>query len=196
MKYSVGQPLSGTQASQSQNSQRSQIIVDLPATLLTTLPAPDEFFEVRVSRDGTIFETCQACFLADGRSFLVGNEVVRVSRRMLAQKNEVYRLSVGSMPTPHTLQAKVLRPVEPKKGLASLGGGDLKSPMTGKVLVVNVSNGSVVNEGDVLLTIEAMKMENRVLAECAGTIKNLKVAAGQSVNSGDLFLTLEPSVGA
>ena len=80
--------------------------------------------------------------------------------------------------------------VEPKKIASSQGGGDLKSPMTGKILAVNIQNGSKVLEGEVLLTIEAMKMENRIVAECTGTIQNIKIAPGKAVTSGDVLLTL------
>jgi len=54
-------------------------------------------------------------------------------------------------------------------------------PIPGKVLSVNVSQGSEVKEGDVLCTLESMKMENPILAPCSGTITKLEISAEQVV---------------
>jgi glutaconyl-CoA decarboxylase len=58
--------------------------------------------------------------------------------------------------------------------------------MTGRIIRVNVKSGDSVSEGDVLLVIEAMKMENEIAAPLAGTVKEI-VAAGARVSEGDLL---------
>lgn len=171
---------------------QSQIIVDIPKARLNAAPLPNEFFDVLVSRDGKVFQSCKVCLLGDGRSFLIGNEVVRISRKLISQKNDVFRVLLGFMQDSQAFQAKIIRVVSPRKRTVSNTVTEIKSPMTGKVLTVNACLGKSVSEGEILLTIEAMKMENRILAEYAGQIKAMNVTAGQTVTSGDFLLAIEP----
>jgi biotin carboxyl carrier protein len=62
--------------------------------------------------------------------------------------------------------------------------------MPGKILRVSVSVGTAVNAGDVLLILEAMKMENEISAPSAGTVKEVRARGGDSVNSGDALVVL------
>ena len=73
---------------------------------------------------------------------------------------------------------------------ADLGGG-LRAPMPGRVLSVAVVDGQVVARGDLLLVLEAMKMEHRMTAPSAGKVTALRVAAGDQVANGALLVTLE-----
>lgn len=75
---------------------------------------------------------------------------------------------------------------------ASTGGTiNVNAPMPGTVLDVKVSVGQSVNKGDVLLILEAMKMENEITAERAGTIKAIEVSKGSKLGSGDLMVVIE-----
>ena len=69
-------------------------------------------------------------------------------------------------------------------GAALAAGEVIKSPMPGNILKINVSNGQKVNEGDVLLILEAMKMENEVVATKGGTVAQIVVAKGAVVETG------------
>ena len=69
----------------------------------------------------------------------------------------------------------------------------LRSQITGKVLSISATEGTVVEEGDLLLVIEAMKMENRILAPSRVKITSVTVKVGASVSSGDELLRLEAS---
>jgi glutaconyl-CoA decarboxylase len=62
--------------------------------------------------------------------------------------------------------------------------------MPGKVLRVLTSVGASVNAGDLLLVLEAMKMENEIQAPSAGTVKEIRVSDGSPVNTGDVFLVI------
>lgn len=64
-------------------------------------------------------------------------------------------------------------------------------PITGKITSVDVSQGSVVKEGDVLCLIEAMKMENPILAPVGGTVTEITISPGQVVEVGDLVAIIE-----
>ena len=70
------------------------------------------------------------------------------------------------------------------------GAGTVKAPMPGNILAVNVSNGSAVKKGDVLMILEAMKMENEIMAPCDGTVTSVSVTKGAAVESGTLLCTI------
>ncbi len=64
-------------------------------------------------------------------------------------------------------------------------------PITGRITSVNVSNGSMVKEGDVLCLLESMKMENPILAPVGGTVTKLEISPGQVVEAGTLLAIIE-----
>ena len=70
------------------------------------------------------------------------------------------------------------------------GGVKVNAPMPGKILAVKASAGQAVKKGDVLLILEAMKMENEVVAPQDGTVASINVAEGAMVESGDVLATL------
>lgn len=78
----------------------------------------------------------------------------------------------------------------PKAPAGKEGSIKLNSPMPGKILSLKASVGQKVKKGDVILILEAMKMENEVVATDDGTIASINVTAGQSVEAGDLLATL------
>ena len=69
-------------------------------------------------------------------------------------------------------------------------GTPVKAPMPGTVMEVKVKVGDKVNKDDVLLTMEAMKMENAISAPVSGTVTAVAVSKGASVNTGDLLITI------
>ena len=73
---------------------------------------------------------------------------------------------------------------------AAASGEAIPSPLPGTILKVNVSVGQAVKEGDVLVVIEAMKMENDVVAPRAGTVAQVSVPKGATVNTGDTLVVL------
>lgn len=73
---------------------------------------------------------------------------------------------------------------------APAGGETVSSPMPGTILSVNVSNGSSVKKGDVLMILEAMKMENEIMAPCDGTVSSVSVTKGATVETGALLCVI------
>lgn len=78
----------------------------------------------------------------------------------------------------------------PAAPAAPAGGEKITAPMPGTILAVNVANGSAVKKGDVLMILEAMKMENEIMAPCDGTVTSVAVTKGASVESGTLLCTI------
>ena len=73
---------------------------------------------------------------------------------------------------------------------APAGGTKVTSPLPGSVIKVLVSEGQAVKKGDTLLTLESMKMENAIMAECDGTVSKIAVTAGQNVMQDDILVIL------
>jgi acetyl/propionyl-CoA carboxylase alpha subunit len=69
---------------------------------------------------------------------------------------------------------------------------ELRAPMTGRVVQVAAEQGAAVKEGDLLVTIEAMKMEFKLVAPEDGKVEEVRCAAGDRVELGDLLVVLEP----
>ena len=74
---------------------------------------------------------------------------------------------------------------------APTAGADAQTaPMPGKILEIKHNVGDAVSANDTVLVLEAMKMENAIVAERAGTITAMHVSAGQMVNPGDALFTI------
>ena len=78
-------------------------------------------------------------------------------------------------------------PVAAAAPAAPADGQKVLSPMPGTILSVNVSVGSTVKAGEVILILEAMKMENEIVAPCDGTVKQLAVQKGSTVATDALL---------
>ena len=69
-------------------------------------------------------------------------------------------------------------------------GTQVKAPMPGSILAVKASVGQAVKAGDVLVVLEAMKMENDITAPCDGTVKEIVVTKGTTVNTDDVLVII------
>jgi len=70
-------------------------------------------------------------------------------------------------------------------------GIPVKAPMPGSILEINVSEGDYTNEGELLLVLEAMKMENEITAPVSGKVAHVMVEKGATVNSGDILVIIK-----
>ncbi len=94
-------------------------------------------------------------------------------------------------PTAPTVPATSAAPATPVAQELDADAEQITAPMPGTILKVNAAAGQDVKEGDVLLVLEAMKMENDILAPRDGKVVNLAVETGSSVNAGDLLVALK-----
>ena len=79
------------------------------------------------------------------------------------------------------------QPVQDAAPALGGAGAELKAPMAGTILDVKVSVGQTVNVGDVVCILEAMKLENEVVADVAGVVKSIAVSKGTSVSNGQVI---------
>jgi len=77
-----------------------------------------------------------------------------------------------------------------KDAAVPAGASTVIAPMPGTILKVNVSVGDMVKKGQVLLILEAMKMENEIVAAGDSTVATVNVSKGSSVNAGDVLVSL------
>lgn len=79
----------------------------------------------------------------------------------------------------------------PAAPAAAVGNGEtVNSPMPGNILAINVNVGDTVSEGQVLMILEAMKMENEIMAPISGKITSIGVTTGAVVESGAVLCTI------
>lgn len=90
---------------------------------------------------------------------------------------------------PKAAPAAPTAPAATAASAAPAGATTISCPMPGTILSVNVSNGSSVKKGDVLMILEAMKMENEIMAPCDGVVSNV-ISKGSSVETGAVLCTL------
>jgi biotin carboxyl carrier protein len=76
------------------------------------------------------------------------------------------------------------------KAPAAQGSISVNAPMPGKILGVKANAGQAVKKGEVILILEAMKMENEIVAPEGGTIAGINVSVGEMVEAGDVLATL------
>ena len=90
---------------------------------------------------------------------------------------------------PQPVPAPVAAPI-PAAAPAPAGASVVEAPMPGKILKISVAVGASVSSGDVLLILEAMKMENEISAPAGGTVREIRAREGDSVNTGDVLVVL------
>lgn len=118
-------------------------------------------------------------------------------KEYLVEMEEIGGVPQSIVPTPH-LQAysPVVAPPQPsaepypQAEVAQADSNAMTAPMPGKILKVLVNLGDKVSENQPLMILEAMKMENEVVAASTGQVVGVHISAGQVVNAGDPLITI------
>ena len=100
----------------------------------------------------------------------------------------LYEVEIEEMEAPSSANTPAA-PAAPKAA-APAGGQAIKAPMPGNILDVKVQNGQNVKKGDVLVILEAMKMENEIQAPCDGKVTSVNVRKGDSVETQAVICTI------
>jgi acetyl-CoA/propionyl-CoA carboxylase biotin carboxyl carrier protein len=120
--------------------------------------------------------------IIDGRAYLVDLDRRKTSTALSARLAETVAVIEDA-------RRKRLAKAAHRDGLAS-AGEELRAPIAGKVVKLLVEVGAQVPAGHGVIVLEAMKMENELVAERGGTVTAIHKQAGQSVDTGDLLVTL------
>ena len=110
---------------------------------------------------------------------------------MLVDEYELVAPAAPAAPAPVAVAAAPVAAAPAAPAAAGLAAGEVvKAPMPGNVLKINVAQGQTVKEGDVLLVLEAMKMENDITATKSGTVAQIVVAKGAVVETGSALVVI------
>ena len=107
------------------------------------------------------------------------------------KRMEVSLPDLSSNAKPAAKSASKTRKSRSARGAAKGGGDELTSPMQGTIVKVAASDGDTVAEGDLILVLEAMKMEQPIIAHKAGKVSGLSAKAGDTVTSGTVLATIK-----
>ena len=121
----------------------------------------------------------------NGRTYEVE---VELAEPMMMQEFQSYAPAPAAPAAP---VAEAAPSAAPAAAPAVTGAGEkVDSPMPGTILKVNVAAGQTVKEGDLLVVLEAMKMENEIFAPKGGTVSQVLAEKGASVNTGDVLVVI------
>ena len=121
-----------------------------------------------------------------------GKEIeVKVNEDKILLKGDIFNIDFIEEGDPSIMIINGMVYVVSKGNLGYLSISEIKAPMHGKIVNILVNEGDHVNNGQVLVVLEAMKMENQIRSPRKGTIKNIKIVNDQSVKIGDTLLIFE-----
>jgi biotin carboxyl carrier protein len=138
-------------------------------------------------------------FVVDGETFQPKVEVLAKGHYKVTLDGKSYEFTVRNGvvhegPHPLDLEVRRARPVLERAAAAGRKReGKVKPPMPGKVVEVKVKEGQDVAEGDVLVVLEAMKMQNDLKSPMAGKVTRIHVQDGTNVEATTVLVEIEPS---
>jgi biotin carboxyl carrier protein len=138
-------------------------------------------------------------YVVDGTAFEPKVKVLGKGRYQVQVDGKSFEFAVhnglvSEGPRPLDLEVRRARPELVRKNAGGRkSDGRVKPPMPGKIVEVKVKEGQVVQEGDVLCVLEAMKMQNDLKSPMAGKVTRVHVADGANVEATTVLVELEPS---
>ncbi|HEX8738103.1 MAG TPA: biotin/lipoyl-containing protein [Pyrinomonadaceae bacterium] len=156
----------------------------------------NEKHEVEFKRDG---EKLSAS--VDGREYALEASEVEPNVYLLKHENQIFQIYVA--PTEpavanvgnHSFEIKISDPKRLRGAGALAGSADgtieIKTAMPGKVVRVVAEQGAEIRQGESVLVVEAMKMQNEMKSPKDGIVKEIRVAEGATVNAGDVLAIIE-----
>lgn len=142
---------------------------------------------VMAEADGVV----KAIYVESGKNVMQDDKLVDIETIAVAAAPPAPAApKAAPAPAPAAPKAEAPKAAPAPKAEVPAGGKKVTSPLPGSVIKVLVSEGQAVKKGDTLLTLESMKMENAIMAECDATVTKVVVSAGQTVMQEDLLVVL------
>ncbi len=135
--------------------------------------------QIGVRKNADVKKEICDCEKPDGYTVSVNNKkyAVRIEGSKAIVNGKTYDISVKNG-------------VEAKEGVAPSEGTPIKAALPGAVLKINISEGDSIEEGDVILVLEAMKMETEIKSPKSGVVKSIEVAQGDQIKSGQVMVVI------
>ncbi len=155
-----------------------------------TIVSPNYLFEI----DEDSVKQKDILTLSDNQYHIIeqeNNYLVKIDKKDF--KNKKYRIVVNGNPYEVAIQDQLDMLID-EMGLSLIAEekeSEIKSPMPGLILSIEINEGDQVKEGDNLLVLEAMKMENMLLAPADGVVKKIHANKGDAVEKGVVLIEME-----
>ncbi len=114
-----------------------------------------------------------------------------MKKYMIKLNGKVFEVEIEEITGEAAVTAADTQKAQPVKSPSSTSGGEtVEAPMPGNILAVAVKAGDIVKKGQVLVVLEAMKMENEIVSTVDGKVSAVSVSKGQTVNAGDVLVQI------
>ena len=128
----------------------------------------------------------------NGNQYEVEVEELKHDHKYISKEKETKSYAPVALVSPkHEAGSVAGKHAESGQSDSLVSGVHIKAPMPGTVLIVNAKIGDLVKKDQVLVVLEAMKMENELVAPEDGSVKAINAEAGKTVSVGDILVTLE-----
>lgn len=153
-------------------------------------------YEIEIQKDGSVLvngETRHVDFLAlDPSLYSVITDTASLQVVIDEDKGHYSIMMGGRLYEGQVLDERALLLAQRKGGLGG-SSGDVNSPMPGLIVTVPVEQGQAVKQGQTVIILESMKMQNELKAPVDGVISTIHVSAGQTVDKGAVLVTIQPA---
>jgi biotin carboxyl carrier protein len=156
----------------------------------------NEKHEVEFKRDGEIVRAS-----IDGREYELEASEVEPNVYLLKHENQIFQIHVSPAQPAivdlgnHSFEIKISDPKRLRSAAGAAGNADgtieIKTAMPGKVVRIVAEQGAEIKQGESVLVVEAMKMQNEMKSPKDGVVKEIRVAEGATVNAGDVLAVIE-----
>ncbi len=121
----------------------------------------------------------------------VNGKTYEVEVEEIGAQNFIPTQTANAPTSPEVTQQPKPQPQPKQKNSGTVGKQKITSPMPGTIMSINKKPGDKIQKGDVIMILEAMKMENEIIAPEDGVITSIDTSEGASVNTGDILATFE-----